>query len=176
MQCQPELHATSRRAIVAYIMTGRSETVRADAPSPFDMKYTLDGYVRFTDPGGFPAVSPPWGTLTAIDMNRGTIAWQVPLGESGLSGTGERKLWRTGGHQNRASNRRVAWKSTTRRIDDALLTRVVACEIDHLLKGRPRQIKSEPLFSTYASGPQKDRNAAGHELRFRWISRAVGLG
>ena len=24
---------------------------------------------------------PPWGTLNAIDLNRGEIAWQVPLGE-----------------------------------------------------------------------------------------------
>jgi quinoprotein glucose dehydrogenase len=26
-------------------------------------------------------VKPPWGTLTAIDLNRGEIAWQKPLGE-----------------------------------------------------------------------------------------------
>ncbi len=80
-----------RRAIVEYVVSGRSETVRADAPSPFDLPYTLDGYNRFTDPQGFPAVKPPWGTLTAIDMNDASIAWQVPLGEvpgSGLEHTG----------------------------------------------------------------------------------------
>jgi len=85
------LHGAARRAIVEYVATGRSETVRADAPSPFDLPYTLDGYVRFTDPDGFPAVKPPWGTLTAIDMNRAAIAWQVPLGEvpgSGVENTG----------------------------------------------------------------------------------------
>jgi quinoprotein glucose dehydrogenase len=85
------LHGAARRAIVEYVLTGRSDTVRADAPSPFDVPYTLDGYIRFTDPDGFPAVRPPWGTLTAIDMNRGAIAWQVPLGEvpgSGLENTG----------------------------------------------------------------------------------------
>ena len=43
----------------------------ATRPSPFDLRYTLDGDIRFTDPDGFPAVTPPWGTLTAIDMNRG---------------------------------------------------------------------------------------------------------
>jgi quinoprotein glucose dehydrogenase len=85
------LNGAVRRAIVDYVATGRSETVRADAPSPFDLPYTLDGYIRFTDPQGFPAVKPPWGTLTAIDMNHGSIAWQVPLGEvpgSGLERTG----------------------------------------------------------------------------------------
>ena len=65
--------------------------MRGDTPTPFDVRYTLDGYIRFTDPDGFPAIKPPWGTFTAIDMNRAAIAWQVPLGEvpgSGLKNTG----------------------------------------------------------------------------------------
>ena len=67
MPGHPELHDAVRRAIVAYVLTGRSDVVSGDEPTPFDVKYTLDGYVRFTDPDGFPAVTPPWGTLTAID-------------------------------------------------------------------------------------------------------------
>ena len=61
-------------------------TVRADRPTPFDLRYSLDGEARFTDPDGFPAITPPWGTLTAIDMNKASIAWQVPLGEMPGSG------------------------------------------------------------------------------------------
>jgi glucose dehydrogenase len=86
-----QLPEAARRAMVDYVVSGRSETVRADAPSPYDLPYTTDGYNRFTDPEGFPAVKPPWGTLTAIDMNHASIAWQVPLGEvpgSGLEHTG----------------------------------------------------------------------------------------
>jgi quinoprotein glucose dehydrogenase len=30
---------------------------------------------------GLPAISPPWTTLTAYDLNTGTIEWQIPLGE-----------------------------------------------------------------------------------------------
>jgi quinoprotein glucose dehydrogenase len=30
---------------------------------------------------GLPAIAPPWTTLTAYDLNSGTIRWQIPLGE-----------------------------------------------------------------------------------------------
>ena len=32
-------------------------------------------------PGGLPLTSPPYAVLTAIDLNKGEIAWRVPLGE-----------------------------------------------------------------------------------------------
>jgi quinoprotein glucose dehydrogenase len=86
-----DMHAAVRRAIVEYVLSGTSSVVDAGRPTPFDLKYTLDGDIRFTDPDGFPAITPPWGTLTAIDMNRAAIAWQVPLGErpgSGLANPG----------------------------------------------------------------------------------------
>ncbi|MGA2778001.1 MAG: pyrroloquinoline quinone-dependent dehydrogenase [Steroidobacteraceae bacterium] len=33
---------------------------------------------------GIPCVKPPWGTLTAVDMEHGTIKWQIPLGQTPL--------------------------------------------------------------------------------------------
>jgi quinoprotein glucose dehydrogenase len=39
------------------------------------------GYVQFLDHEGYPAIKPPWGVLTAINLNTGEFAWQVPLGE-----------------------------------------------------------------------------------------------
>ena len=33
------------------------------------------------DQDEYPGVKPPWGTLNAIDLNSGRIAWRVPLGE-----------------------------------------------------------------------------------------------
>ncbi len=48
-----------------------------EKPFPFDVK----GYVKFRDQDGYPAIKPPWGMLSAIDLNRGELVWQVPLGE-----------------------------------------------------------------------------------------------
>ena len=46
-----------------------------------EVPYTHTGYNRFFDQDHYPAVKPPWGTISAIDLNKGMILWQVPLGE-----------------------------------------------------------------------------------------------
>jgi quinoprotein glucose dehydrogenase len=33
-------------------------------------------------PGGIPVNKPPYGTMTAIDLNKGEIIWQVPIGDT----------------------------------------------------------------------------------------------
>lgn len=45
--------------------------------------YRFAGYHQLLDQDGHPGVKPPWGTLNAIDLNTGRIAWSVPLGEYG---------------------------------------------------------------------------------------------
>jgi quinoprotein glucose dehydrogenase len=35
---------------------------------------------HFRDANGYPAIKPPWGTLTKLDLNRGELVWQIPLG------------------------------------------------------------------------------------------------
>lgn len=69
------------QALVRYLSTGEDTTVTQIKTSPIDLKYTIDGYNKFLDPDGYPAVAPPWGTLNAIDMNSGKIVWKIPFGE-----------------------------------------------------------------------------------------------
>jgi quinoprotein glucose dehydrogenase len=49
-------------------------------PDP-DAAYVFDGYHRLLDDDGYPAIAPPWGTLSAIDMSTGKYAWKIPFGE-----------------------------------------------------------------------------------------------
>jgi quinoprotein glucose dehydrogenase len=69
-------------AITAFL-DGRDVEVNGTpaAPSPMDLKYNMDGYNKFLDPDGYPAFEPPWGTLNAIDLDSGEIAWKIPFGE-----------------------------------------------------------------------------------------------
>ena len=78
------LSAQERRELLAFLYNDTpnpSQPTAGDDPHVPDVPYTHTGYNRFLDPEGFPAVKPPWGTLNAIDLNKGEIAWQVPLGE-----------------------------------------------------------------------------------------------
>ncbi len=43
--------------------------------------YRFTGYRKFLDPDGYPAITPPWGTLNAIDLNTGKYLWKIPLGD-----------------------------------------------------------------------------------------------
>ncbi len=70
-------------ALAIYLREGRNTPVDSalGADSPLFLRYRIDGYPQFTDHEGYPAVKPPWGALSAIDLASGEFAWQVPLGE-----------------------------------------------------------------------------------------------
>jgi quinoprotein glucose dehydrogenase len=78
----PALPDAAVNAIVDYVMTGSDVAVAPTGPpSEPGIPYRFTGYRKFLDPDGYPAVAPPWGTLSAINLNTGDYAWQIPLGE-----------------------------------------------------------------------------------------------
>ncbi len=71
-------------AITRFLLEGEDAEVSTGQPAKTavpQLKYRFGGYQKFEDPDGYPASSPPWGTLTAIDIASGDHLWQVPLGE-----------------------------------------------------------------------------------------------
>jgi quinoprotein glucose dehydrogenase len=77
------LPTDSIEAISRYIISGQETDVETPTKDPLThfLKYRHDGYNKFLDPEGYPAVQPPWGTLNAIDLNRGETVWKIPFGE-----------------------------------------------------------------------------------------------
>jgi quinoprotein glucose dehydrogenase len=63
-----------------FLITGH-DVAESAAQNPNFLKYRNDGYNIFLDPDGYPAISPPWGTLNAIDLDKGEIRWRIPFGE-----------------------------------------------------------------------------------------------
>jgi len=66
--------------LVNFLITGHDVAEQAGT-NPNYLKYRSTGLKIFLDPDGYPAITPPWGTLSAIDLNKGEIKWQIPFGE-----------------------------------------------------------------------------------------------
>jgi quinoprotein glucose dehydrogenase len=69
-----------------------------EAPVRYRRASPWGEYARFWDDNHWPCQKPPWGTLNAVDLDTGTIAWTVPLGvvdalvERGVPPTGTPSL------------------------------------------------------------------------------------
>jgi quinoprotein glucose dehydrogenase len=74
------LQRASIDALVDYLTTGEDRPTPA-SPAAMLEAYRFTGYKKFLDPEGYPAVTPPWGTLNAINLNTGEYAWTIPFGE-----------------------------------------------------------------------------------------------
>ncbi len=73
-----QLSTNELNDIVAYLESDAEET-EASVTGPTSRYAQIAPF--FEDPYGVPAISPPWGTLNAVDLNKGEILWKVPLGE-----------------------------------------------------------------------------------------------
>ena len=70
-------------AIARFILAGENVAAGVDhrAATAYALPWTHDGYNKFLDPDGYPPIKPPWGTLTAVNLDSGAIAWRIPFGE-----------------------------------------------------------------------------------------------
>lgn len=78
----PTLSDGALTELVRFVTTGEGNaSSQPDISSSTALKYRFTGYKKFLDPDGYPAIAPPWGTLSAINLNTGEYAWKIPLGE-----------------------------------------------------------------------------------------------
>ena len=69
------LYVSANEAAYKILVTGSNEPEKI-----LDYKTNFMKQERLIDLEGFPGIKPPWGTLTALNLNNGKIIWQVPLG------------------------------------------------------------------------------------------------
>ena len=82
MPAFPDMGGRNINDVAEFLMTGVDKGQDPKlAADPSHLKYRSDGESIFLDPDGYPAITPPWGTLNAIDLNEGTIRWKIPFGE-----------------------------------------------------------------------------------------------
>lgn len=85
------------QAIIGFLKGDPAQAVQKGAPaypSTDGDPYVFAGYTKFLDEDGYPAITPPWGTLSAINVSSGEYVWTQPFGEypelaaQGLKDTG----------------------------------------------------------------------------------------
>jgi len=69
------MYVSSSRVTVATEVKKKIEKNKNLGPTYFSIQK------RILDDDTYPIIEPPWGTLTAINLNSGKIVWQEPLGE-----------------------------------------------------------------------------------------------
>ena len=78
----PQISNDDKKSLVDFLLKEEKREANEGKSVEFSsIPYAFDGYNKFLDKNGYPAVTPPWGTLTAINLNTGEHVWQRPLGE-----------------------------------------------------------------------------------------------
>jgi quinoprotein glucose dehydrogenase len=77
----PQLRGAPLEALLDFLTGARSDKQELVAYGGPQARYRFTGYRKWLDADGYPAVAPPWGTLSAIDLNSGDYLWRIPFGE-----------------------------------------------------------------------------------------------
>ncbi len=79
----PQLEKAEMDALLQFLYGEEiKQTIAESETKPIETTYKHTGYKKFLDSNGLPAISPPWGTLHAINLNSGDYLWSVPFGET----------------------------------------------------------------------------------------------
>ncbi|RFZ84087.1 pyrroloquinoline quinone-dependent dehydrogenase [Mucilaginibacter terrenus] len=82
-----QLKPVERKALASFILNINADQPKAfvnqenKADDVYKMPYSIVGYNKFLTTDGKPAIAPPWGTLSAVNLNTGKYIWQKPLGD-----------------------------------------------------------------------------------------------
>lgn len=88
------LSKEEKENILSYLNNEIPKEVVSTNQKGYTSPFQMTGYNKFLDSKGLPALSPPWGTLNAIDLNTGKYVWKIPFGDEptlalkGITGTG----------------------------------------------------------------------------------------
>jgi quinoprotein glucose dehydrogenase len=81
MPALTHISKAERNLIVAFLLGKKDTTLAIASTLKNRSPYVHTGYNRWYDSLGLPINTPPWGTLTAVNLNTGKRIWQIPLGE-----------------------------------------------------------------------------------------------
>ncbi len=78
----PQIPKEEKEALLDYLLDIQDKKEVVSEIRTSLVPYKHKGYTKFLDANGNPGISPPWGTLHAIDLNSGEYMWSVPFGET----------------------------------------------------------------------------------------------
>lgn len=78
----PQIPADEKEALIQFLFDEESILETNSNTKSYPLPYKFKGYTRFNDSDGFPAISPPWGTMHAINLNTGDFVWSITLGDT----------------------------------------------------------------------------------------------